>query len=275
MSGGVPEDSKRGSWRDVLQQIVHEMGIPFLIAVGWSTYSLVTAPDKQNMVDAISVFGGSFFLVCWAFAQWFRIKKQQAVESGLGGIVKKQESLVAALTEATERLEGHACGGKSIGWLMLVNPQEGAIRDVTAIVQGDYPLIEANARVMDLANDDLRIDELRRTGNIQNFLNHGVMFNFGTLQPNLATIQNTAVPCDTTQSLIQFRVEWTARNGRWTQYVELKRNGNSYDFYTAVQRGDVWVFETPQRDSIPKRPDGEPDVFWHTKLSEAPSGGGG
>lgn len=273
MSGGASGGSRRGDARDVLRQIVREMGIPFLIATGWTVYSLVATPAKRNVIDAITVFGGSFFLACWAFAQWFRVKKQQAVESGLGGIVKKQEALVAALTDATERLEGHASGGKSVGWLMIANPREGAIRDITAHVEGDYPLIEANASVLDLTKAGLGVEELRRTGNIQDFFKHYVKFNCGTLQPNLAILQRPVLSCDTTQPLIRFRVEWTARNGMWTQYVELKRNGNRYDFYTAVQRGDDWVMENPQRDSIPKRPDGKPDVFWHTGLAEAMTGG--
>ncbi|WLF72527.1 MULTISPECIES: hypothetical protein [Acinetobacter] len=67
-----------------------------------------------------------------------------------------------------------------------------------------------------------------------------------------------------TKSSIRFKIEWTARNGRWTQYVELKRKEGGYDFYTAVQRGEEWVFENPLRDSIPQRSDGKPDVFWHT-----------
>lgn len=258
--------------RTVLRQLVREMGIPFLIAAGWTVYSLMAAPPKRNVVDATTIFGGSFFLACWAFAQWFRVKKQQAVESGLGGIVKKQEALVAALTEATERLEGHASGGKSFGWLMLVQSREGAIRDITAHVEGAYPLIDAKASVLDLAKASLGIEELRRTGNIQDFFKHHVTFNCGTLQPTLAIIQRPVVPCDTNRPLLRFKVEWTARNGRWTQYVELKRNGNRYDFFTAVQRDDDWVFENPQRDSIPKRPDGKPDVFWHTGLAEALTG---
>lgn len=269
MSEETSKDSQNGNAVDVLQQLVREMGVPFLIAAGWTIYSLLVTPEKRNAVDAISVFGGSFFLACWAFAQWFRVKKQQAVESGLGGIVKKQEALVAALTEATTRLEGHSSGGTSIGWLMLANPHQGAIRNITAHVEGDYPLIDAAVSILDLAKANLGIEEARRTGNVQDFFKHHVTFNCGTLQPNLAIMQRPVVPCDTTQPLIRFRLEWTARNGRWTQYVELKRNGNGYNFYTAVQRGDDWVFENPPRHSIPKRADGKPDVFWHTGLAEA------
>ncbi|MDP3266918.1 MAG: hypothetical protein Q8M39_08830 [Sulfuricurvum sp.] len=255
--------------QNVMKQLVREMGIPFLIAVGWTVYSLVATPDKQHLVDAITIFGGSFFLICWAFAQWFRVKKQQAVESGLGGIVKKQENLLAALTEATERLEGHASGGKSVGWLMLVNPQDGAIRNITSHVVGNYSLIDAKASVIDLSKANLGIEEVKRTGNIQDFFKHHVNFNLGTMQADLAVVQQQIMPCDTTQPLIRFRVDWTARNGQWTQYVELKHNGNRYDFYTAIQRGEDWVFENPERDSIPKRLDGKPDVFWHTGISEA------
>ena len=191
------------------------------------------------------------------------------VESGLGGIVRRQEALVAALIEATERLEGHASGGKSFGWLMLVNPHEGVIGGITAHVEGEYPLLDAHASVLDLAKAHLGINELRRTGNIHDFFKHYVKFNCGTLQPKLATIQGPVVLCDSTRPLIRLKVDWVARNGAWTQYVELKRNGNRYDFYTAVQRGDDWVFESPERDSIPKRDDGTPDVFWHTGLAKA------
>lgn len=263
-----------GNTGDVLRQLVREMGIPFLISTGWVVYSLYSTPAKRNVVDAISIFGGSFFLACWAFAQWFRVKKQQAVEGGLGSIVKRQEALVAALTEATERLEGQTSGGKSVGWLMLVNAREGAIRDITAHVAGDYPLIEATANVLDLAKAGLGIEEFKRSGNIQDFFKHHVTINCGTLQTNLAILQRQIVPCDTTQPLIRFRVEWTARNGKWTQYVELKRNSNRYDFFTAVQRGEDWVMENPPKDSIAKRPDGKPDVFWHSGLAEALTGGG-
>lgn len=269
MSERVSGDRKWGVVRDVFRQLVREMGFPFLLSVGWTVYSLMASPEKRNVVDAITVFGGSFFLACWAFAQWFRVRKQQAVESGLGGIVKRQEALVAALTEATERLEGHASGGKSVGWLMLVNPHEGAIRGITAHVEGSYPLIDAHASVLDLSKARLGADEVQRSGDINDFFKYHVRFNCGTLQPNLATIQNQIVPCDSNRPLIRFRVDWTARNGRWIQYVELKRNGQRYDFYTAVQRGEDWVFENPQRDSIPKRHDGTPDVFWHTGLAEA------
>lgn len=253
----------------VFRQLISEMGIPFLIAMAWVAYTLYDTSTKRNLVDAISTFGASFFLACWAFSQWFRVKKQQVVEGGLGNIVQRQEALVSALTEATDRLEGLTSGGKSIGWLMLVNPIGGAIRNITAHVKGDYPLIEATAVVEDLAQTSVGLEELKRTGNIEDFCKHHVHFNCGTLQTSQATGQRQIVPCDTTQPIIRFRVRWTARNGKWTQYIELKRNGNKYDFYTAVQRGDGWALENPPRDSIMKREDGKPDVFWHTGIEEA------
>ena len=269
MSKEISQEGKQNSARDVLRQLAREMWVPSLIASAWTVYSLVATPDKRKVVEAITIFGGSFFLACWAFAQWFRVKKQQAVESGLGGIVKKQEALVAALTDATERLEGHASGGKSVGWLMLVNPRDGAVRDITAHVEGGYPLIDASASVLDMTNLDLGISEFQRTGNVHDLFKYHVRFNCGMLQPNLAIIQHQIVPCDTTQPVIRFRIDWTARNGQWTQFVELKRNGHKYSFYTAVKRGQEWVFESPQRDNIPKRSDGTPDVFWHAVVLAA------
>lgn len=269
MNTNISKNSRWNVVRDVSRQLFREMGFPFLMSVGWTLYSLMEAPEKRNIVDAITVFGGAFFLACWAFAQWFRVRKQQTVESGLSGIVKKQEALVVALAEASERLEGHASGGKSIGWLMLVSPHRGAIRSITAHVEGSYPLIDARASVIELSKIRLGADELKRTGNINDFFKYYVSFRCGMLQPDLAIIQHQVLPCDSDRPLIRFRVDWSARNGKWTQYVELKRNGERYDFYTAVQRGEDWVFENPPRESISKRSDGKPDVFWHTGLAEA------
>lgn len=270
MSEGRMEGVSKGGGRDVLLQLLREMGIPFVIAAGWTIYSLVVTPAKRTLVDAITVFGGSFFLVCWAFAQWFRVKKQQAVESGLGGIIKKQEALVAALTAATDRLAGHASGGKSVGWLLMTHPRDGVIRDITAHVEGDYPLLDARASVIDLDKGGAGLEEFKRTGDIQDFFKHHVKFNCGMLQPTLAIIQREVVPCDTTKPLMRFRVDWTARNGTWSQFVQLKRNGQKYEFYTAIQRDGEWVYENPTRDTIPKRPDGSPDVFWHAEVTKEP-----
>lgn len=85
-----------GTKRQVVFQLTREMWAPFLVALAWTIYSLAGAPAKRNLIDGITVFSGAFFLACWASSQWFRVKKQQLVESGLGGIVTRQEALVAA-----------------------------------------------------------------------------------------------------------------------------------------------------------------------------------
>jgi hypothetical protein len=253
-------------WTDkwpVAYQLAREMGLPFLIAIGWTIFSVLAAPSKRNFVDAVSVFGGSFFLSCWAFSQWFRVKKQQAVESGLGGIVKKQEHLIETLMAATERLEGHASGGKSVAWLSL-SPRNGIIQNITASVKGDYSVIDARASVLDLSKNQMAVEAFKLTGSVSDFFKYHVLFICGTLQPGVASLQKQALPYDINEHLLQYRVEWTARNGIWTQFIELKKDGDGYVFYTAIQRGGEWVFEKPERESIPKTSDGKPDVFWHS-----------
>lgn len=249
--------------KSVLLQLVREMGVPFVVSICWTIYSLFSSNSKRNLVDAVTVFSGSFFLICWGFSQWFRVKKQQAVETGLGGIVKRQEALVNALAEATERLEGHASGGKGIAWLMLAQPKDGVISNITALVEGKYPLMDAHANVMDLSKMASAADDLRHSGKIQDFFKYNIHFNCGTLQPEMAIMQKPTIPCDTTKDKIRFRIDWAARNGRWTQYVELKRVNKGYIFYTAVKRNNEWVYENPSRENIPKLANGKPDVFWH------------
>src|ERR1700761_82174 len=267
MSESNHQDNWRiSAWR-VIKQLLREMGIPFIISTAWTSYSLVQTPTKRNIVDIITIFTSSFFFTCWGFTQWFQVKKQQAVESGLGGIVERQEALVIALTEATERLEGHSSGGKSIGWLLFTSPTDGSFQNITAHVHGAYPLSDARASLQDLSMSHLGVEEFGRTKSIHSFFRHHVVFNCGTLQPSRAIIQTPTVPYDETQQYLRFTVDWTARNGSWTQYIELKRDGGRFKFYTAVKREAEWVYENPQRDQIPKLPNGTPDVFWHVAES--------
>lgn len=256
-------ESKAG-WQSVVLQLMREMWMPFFIAVGWTIYSVIVAPEKRNPVDTVTIFGGAFFLACWAFAQWFRVKKQQTVEIGLGGIISKQEQLVDELQKATDRLIGHASGGNSVGWLMFVSPKDGRFSDVSAMVYGDYPLIEARAHVIDLDLSAERIERLERSKNIHDYFSLDTKFNCGLLQPNLATLQNGFIPCDTSKETLRYRVDWTARNGKWEQFIQLKLNGDRYSFFTAVKRDGEYVFENPKPDKIILNSNGLPDVFWYT-----------
>lgn len=250
--------------KSAICQLSREMFFPFLLAASWTGWVLFDSSEKPTFVAAIKTFGPTFFLVCWGFAQWFRVRKQQAVETGLVSIVSQQKELLAALEAAADRLEGHASGGESFAWILSNHAFDGSYLNISAVVEGKYPVFEARASVVNWSNVGLGVDEVFRTGRLADMYKHHVNIQFGTVLPNAAQLCREYVPCDTAGKVLQFRVDWSARNGRWTQYIELKRRESGWVFFTAVERGGKLVLERPARSDVPLTDDGKPDVFWFT-----------
>ena len=88
-------------------QILKEFWLPFLAAVGWTVFSLLDqTADKWTLRAAVTSFGPSFFLASWLVAQWYRVRKQQKVEAGLGGIEVRVQQMLVHLDEKTKDIVG-------------------------------------------------------------------------------------------------------------------------------------------------------------------------
>ncbi|RZK99798.1 MAG: hypothetical protein EOP36_18110 [Rubrivivax sp.] len=251
----------RNRFRAVAGRVASEVAALAAVGAAWAWFRM---PNHAAWTVGDGVEDGfkAFFFAGYFYSYFMRATKSADDKLRHGDLAKKQEALLAELNAATERLIGHSSGGNSVGWLMLVNPHDGGFHDISAHVHGEYPLIDATASVLDLDRNDQIIEELRRTNDYRSAFRHHVNFRLGTLQPDLAFMQKQVVPCDTTKPLLRFTVDWVARNGKWTQFVQVKRSGERWDFATAVQRDEEWVFENPPRDQLPRRSDGSPDVFW-------------
>lgn len=247
--------------RSVALRVVVEIVVLAGMGAAWAWFR-VPNHAPWTIGDGVEDAFKAFFFVGYFYSYFMRATKSADDKSRHGDIIAQQEKLLMELNSATERLVGHASGGDSFGWLMMTHVRDGAFRDITAHVQGQYPLVDARATVADLDKNLDAFEEVRRTGDVHLMFKHHVRFSLGTLQPTIATLQHQTVPCDLTRPLMRFRVEWVARNGTWSQVIQLKWNGQRWDFATAVQRGEAWVFENPERGQLPKRPDGTPDVFW-------------
>lgn len=74
-----------------LKQILSEFWLPLLAAICWTAYVLWSKPIDLKAV--ISGFGPAFFLASWMTGQFFRIRKQEKVQSGLSSV----ETLLAPI----------------------------------------------------------------------------------------------------------------------------------------------------------------------------------
>jgi hypothetical protein len=95
----------------VLGQLLREFGIPFAIAVAWTTYNVRWGPQPVggwSIGPVINLFGPTFFFAAWMVGQWFRVRKQQRVEEGLGGIETKVQRMLDDLDVKTAEAIGQA-----------------------------------------------------------------------------------------------------------------------------------------------------------------------
>ena len=130
-------------------QILKEFWLPFLAAVGWTVFSLLDqTADKGTLRAAVTSFGPSFFLASWLVAQWYRVRKQQKVEAGLGGIEARVQQMLVDLDEKTKDIVGQISGGGSACYFNSIS--SNSVVNALLIHHGKYPLYWINARVVDL-----------------------------------------------------------------------------------------------------------------------------
>jgi hypothetical protein len=252
-------------WRKfsgVALRVVVEFLVLAALGVLWAWFR-VSDHATWSVGDGVEDGFKAFFFAGYFYNYLMRAVKVFDDRVKHGDLVAKQEVFLKQLTDTTNQLVGHASGGSSVGWLMMTDIRNGALSNITAHVEGSYPLLDARATVLDIDVDHAAaLEEVQRTGDVRHFFKNHITFSFGTLQPGLAMLQTQTVPCGSPKELLRYRIDWTARNGIWTQYVQLKRRDHRWDFSTAVQRNESWVFENPPRDQLAKGDDGKPEVFW-------------
>ena len=83
----------------IIRQLLKEFWLPLILGAAWTFFNLIDNPiDKWTAKGTINIFGPTFFFMSWLVAQWYRVKKQQKVEDGLGKIqsdIRVQSNLVA------------------------------------------------------------------------------------------------------------------------------------------------------------------------------------
>ena len=71
----------------ILFQLLKEFWLPLILGVAWTFYNVSDKPPESwTAKELINIFGPTFFFASWLVAQWYRVRKQQRVESGLTDI---------------------------------------------------------------------------------------------------------------------------------------------------------------------------------------------
>lgn len=203
------------------KQILREFWLPLVAAISWTTYVLWGKPVDAKGI--LSAFGPSFFLASWMTGQFFRIRKQEHVQSGLSSVEARLQSLVGDLETQTKEITHHTTGGDSFCYFGV--GVSGNTATWTAVHQGKYPLYNVKARIVDLSkfhaamNSEIPFsaDKNVRIGDIAQSQARGI------LSMDLGTGDSR-----------DFNIFFSARNGFFTQLLRFRRVGGQWLSATSV-----------------------------------------
>lgn len=192
-----------------LKQILREFWLPLLAAICWTTYVLWSIPIDLKAV--ISAFGPAFFLASWLTGQFFRIRKQEHVQSGLSSVETRLQSLVKQLEMQAQEITHYTTGGDSYCYFGVgIN---GNTATWTVVHQGKYPLYNVCARIVDLSLFQVAMN----SGNI---FDADTNFKIGDIGQSQAVLVHSMDLGS--GNARDFNVFFSARNGFYTQLLRFR-----------------------------------------------------
>lgn len=134
-----------------MKQLIREFWVPFLLAVVWTAYNVLTSTQSWGLRTAINVFGPTFFLLSWATGQFFRVRKQSRVEDSFLSIEQRLKELLNTMDQRTQDLIGYATGADAMvdihGYFHVTNP---GVLMLSAMNQSKYPAHDIQGEWIDL-----------------------------------------------------------------------------------------------------------------------------
>jgi len=97
----------------------------------------------------VNIFGPSFFLASWATGQFFRVRKQAAIDKNLTSIESRVETLVAKLEKHTQDFMGYTTGADSVASFMPMITGSDIV-ELGLLNNSSYPVFDVQAELLDL-----------------------------------------------------------------------------------------------------------------------------
>lgn len=94
-----------------IQQLLREFWLPLLVAMAWTIYAVWGKP--LDLKTIVSVLGPAFFLASWMTGHFFRVRKQENVQTGLTSLEGRLEGLVGQLESQAKEITQFTTGGDS------------------------------------------------------------------------------------------------------------------------------------------------------------------
>ena len=244
----------------VLLQILKEFLLPLVIALGWTLFNLYDKTKTDwSFKESVNIFGPTFFFISWLISQWFRVKKQQKVETGLSDIEASIKRTLSKLDAKTIDLVGHITGGDSACYIDGNTENDSFIKLNAAIHIGHHTLYDVNARIVNV----LLFTKLGNVISYADIAKTETNIRLGNLIPGHANMIALNIPLGRDHNKYELNIFFSARNGSFTQLLRFRKVENKWLCATRVEResaGDVVTIFEKIDENYPLSTDGE--VEW-------------
>lgn len=221
----------------VLRQLLREFLLPLIVAVGWSLYNFKDTPlVGWSIRDFVNVFGPTFFFANWLGAQWFRVRKQQKVESGLSSIDAAVRTNIEKLQQTSDHLVGYITGGSSFCYLAPPPSNPDHWVAIMVVHCGPFPLYDVRARLSDL--DQVSPDPVT----VEHLFASEERMEIGDLVPGLAKAVRLP-PGLVGRSRIQLNIFFAARNGSFVQQFCAEKIADKWESAIRVLKDESILLE--------------------------------
>lgn len=215
---------------NLLRQLLKEFWIPLTASILWMIYNIYDANiEAWDLKRIVNTFGPTFFFVSWFTGQFFRVNKQVKLEGSLGKMETRLEQLLSELETKTKNMINHISGGDSFPWLQI-----GMIDHVSdqgmlmAIHNGDHPLYDVSVRIVDLNIFQL----ISKNLTLSNLQMCDTNIDIGNLIPGHSKILSSWKIAHSPMQ--DYNIFFSARNGRFTQLVRLRKINGQWLVATKV-----------------------------------------
>jgi hypothetical protein len=233
-----------------IQQLLREFWLPLLVAMAWTIYAVWGKP--LDLKTIVSVLGPAFFLASWMTGHFFRVRKQENVQTGLTSLEGRLEGLVGQLESQAKEITQFTTGGDSYCYFSIGVGDNSNQSTWTVVHEGKYPLYDVNARIVDLeifstamsSGNPFAADTIVQIGDIGE--KQACMLRSIDLGPSDAR---------------DFNIFFSARSGFFNQLVRFRRVDGKWREATSVlnrEQGEEPLLLRVQ-DGYPLDANGKPD----------------
>lgn len=206
-------------------RVINELWLPAvgaLLAMYW-----------ENRTQSISSFDwlAGYFTKLFFFGAFFRYwqvaRKLVVDERNHDKIVGKQDQVLTRLEAVGQKLEGLTTGGNGYAYIWDVQTNDSGIDSLYVTQVGDYPMHDIELRIVTREKAVGRHSDYKSTGDINSLLAADYAYSLPILHPKTMKV----IPCNI--MLVRgadtyVYVEWTARNGAWTEMLYLSWVNNKW-----------------------------------------------